>query len=133
MAGELLGGGTLGGGVGGKMGRIGGVGGACLKYGGQTLGKGIFGGWDRGEMVTYGSGVGSGGEWDGGRGNQSPHPLSQNTRKKDGATKTAGAGYFDTEAARGDGGGGVSGEGGGLGVPGVEAVGGEFAVRPDCG
>src|SRR5450631_4383177 len=29
--------------------------------------KGIFGGWDRGEMVTYGSEVGAGGGWDGGR------------------------------------------------------------------
>src|ERR1039458_10070971 len=90
-------------------------------------------GWDRGERVTYGSEVGSARESGSGWGSQNPHPLSQRARKKDGASQTANTGGDDTEAALGDGGGGVSGEGGGVGAAGIKALGREFAVRPDCG
>ncbi|MGC1645449.1 MAG: hypothetical protein WA741_06440, partial [Candidatus Sulfotelmatobacter sp.] len=54
-------------------------------------------------------------------------PLSRRTRKKGGAPTTA-IGGADAEAARGDGGGGVSGEGYEPGVSGIEAVGRKFAV-----
>src|SRR5579872_2911919 len=105
-----------------------------LKPGGKSFGKGNLR-LDRGVMVTYGSFAGgrescfTTGDTGEHGGSQNPHPVSQKTRDQDGAP-TRGRAY--AEAAWGDGGGGVCGEGGQPGVVRVEAVGGEFAVRPDC-
>src|SRR5690348_10301463 len=81
-------------------------------------------------MVMYGNRVGSGGAGGDGQGSQSLHTLSQRTRKK-GRARNADLGGVDAEAARGDGGGGIFGDGGEVGVTRVEAMGREFAIRLD--